>query len=60
MTVCVLAYIFMPTLESGNWRAVLVWSSIPAFIVVFISYFVLLESPRFLLVKGKPELVILI
>lgn len=37
----------MPTLESGDWRAVLAWASVPAGIVFLISYFFLLESPRF-------------
>ena len=40
----------MPTLKSGNWRAVLVWASVPAGIVCVISSFLLRESPRFYLI----------
>ena len=50
LVVCALVYIFMPTLKSGNWRAVLVWASVPAGIVCVISSFLLRESPRFYLI----------
>lgn len=50
LTVCLLAYIFMPTLTTGNWRAVLVWASVPALLTLIISTFLLLESPRFCLI----------
>lgn len=45
----------MPSLISGDWRAVLAWASVPAGIVVLLSYFAVYESPRFLLIKGLPE-----
>ncbi|KAM3133742.1 hypothetical protein pb186bvf_014151 [Paramecium bursaria] len=53
LVVCALVYIFMPTLKSGNWRAVLVWASVPAGIVCVISSFLLRESPRFYLIQDK-------
>jgi hypothetical protein len=58
LTVCLLAYLFMPTLTSGNWRAVLAWSCVPALISFLIAQFSLFESPRYLLIKGKAEQVL--
>lgn len=43
----------MPNLITGNWRAVLVWASAPALITLIISIFLLLESPRYYLIKGN-------
>ena len=45
----------MPSLVSGNWRAVLAWASFPAAIVFVITLVFVHESPRFLLIKDKPE-----
>lgn len=45
----------MPTLTSGDWRAVLMWASVPAILTLFISLFLLLESPRFCLISNKVE-----
>ncbi|CAD8076798.1 unnamed protein product [Paramecium sonneborni] len=53
LTVCLLTYIFMPNLVSGNWRAVLCWASAPALLTLLISNFLLLESPRYHLIKGN-------
>ena len=55
LTVCLLAYIFMPSLVSGNWRAVLAWASLPAGIVFVITLIFIYESPRFLLLKDKSD-----
>jgi hypothetical protein len=43
----------MPNLVTGNWRAVLCWASVPALITFIISIFLLLESPRYHLIKGN-------
>lgn len=49
----VLAYIFLDDFHSGNWRAMMVCSSIPSLIVVAGSYLHMEESPRFLLATGQ-------
>lgn len=43
----------MPNLVSGNWRAVLCWASAPALLTFLISNYLLLESPRYHLIKGN-------
>lgn len=53
LTVCLLTFIFMPNLVTGNWRAVLCWASVPALLTFIISIFLLLESPRYHLIKGN-------
>lgn len=53
LLVCLLAYIYMPTLKSGNWRLVLAYSSVPAVLTLLIALILLLESPRFYLIKNE-------
>ncbi len=53
MLVCLFAFLTLDNLKSGNWRALLGLSSIPAGIIFFASLFLLKESPRFLLIEGK-------
>jgi len=48
-----LAYIYLNSLSSGNWRAILFWVSMIILINFFLSIILLKESPRFLLLKGK-------
>jgi len=53
LAVCLIAYIFLDSFSSGNWRALLLWAAFPAFITFFLSLFFLEESPRYLLIFKK-------
>ena len=44
------------SLTSGNWRALLLWSSVPAFISYYLGNKYLMESPRYLFSKNYFEL----
>ena len=50
---CLLAYIFLDSFSSGNWRGLLLWASLPSFFTFLLILFCLEESPRFLLVFKK-------
>ena len=50
---CLLAYIFLDSFSSGNWRGLLLWASLPSFFTFLLILFCLEESPRFLLVSKK-------
>ncbi len=45
----VIAWTCLQSLESGNWRQLLLWSSVPAFVSVYVSYVKLVQSPRFMM-----------
>lgn len=47
------AFLTLNDLNSGNWRALIVWSSIPGIITFIFCYFYLEESPRYLLACQK-------
>lgn len=47
------AYFCLDSLEEGNWRMMLVLSSLPSLVVFLGSWLYLKESPRFLVAKGK-------
>lgn len=55
MITCLMAYIFLDTFDSGNWRALVMWSALPGVITFFLIYFHLRESPRYLLAFQKYE-----
>lgn len=44
---CLLAYLTMENLTTGNWRLMLALNSIPSFFLAIGSFLFLLESPRF-------------
>lgn len=45
--------LFMPDLVHGNWRNALICNSFPALAFLFVSWFILPESPCWLMVKGR-------
>lgn len=47
------AYIFLNNFNSGNWRAMAAWSSIPSIITFLFCFIFMSESPRYLLVKKQ-------
>ena len=51
----VLAYIFLDTFTSGNWRAMMICSCIPNLFVFVGSLTVIHESPRFLIGSNRLE-----
>lgn len=53
MITCFIAYLFLDTFHSGNWRALVIWSAVPGFITFVFSIIWLKESPRYLLVFQK-------
>eukprot|EP00828_Plagiopyla_frontata_P014844 TRINITY_DN1933_c0_g1_i2.p1 TRINITY_DN1933_c0_g1~~TRINITY_DN1933_c0_g1_i2.p1 ORF type:complete len:411 (-),score=13.37 TRINITY_DN1933_c0_g1_i2:258-1490(-) len=50
---CGFAYLILSNLDSGNWKLLLIVSSIPIFISWLISMKFLYESPRYLLIEGR-------
>lgn len=46
-----IAYFCLKSLESGNWRVLLLFCSFPSIFVWFMSYRYMIESPRFTLLK---------
>ena len=50
-----LAYIFLDTFTSGNWRAMMIFSCIPNLFVLFGALTILKESPRFLIGCNRLE-----
>lgn len=49
------AYFCLDSLTSGNWRALLIWCSVPALVVWLGSLKMLKESPRFLIAANRLE-----
>jgi putative MFS transporter len=49
----ILAYIFLDNFNEGDWKSMMMASSLPSLIVVAGAYFRMYESPRFLLAKGS-------
>jgi len=45
--------VFMPDLLHGNWRAVVIFTAMPAYVFLFMSFFILRESPYWLVVQGR-------
>ncbi|KRX07494.1 Major facilitator superfamily domain, general substrate transporter [Pseudocohnilembus persalinus] len=52
---CFLAFCFLDSLKSGNWRMLLLFSSFPSIISFTLSYLYLYESPRFLLLTAQTQ-----
>ena len=50
LLVCLLAFLTMKNLKSGNWRMMLALSSGPGLLAFIMSLIFLKESPRFLLI----------
>ena len=50
---CFLAWLCLQSFTQGNWRIMMVYSSLPSFLVLFGTIFVMKESPRFLISQGK-------
>jgi MFS family permease len=48
-----LAYIFLDTFISGNWRYMMIFSCIPNIFVFIGSFTTLQESPRYLIANNK-------
>lgn len=53
LLVCLLAFFTLDNLKSGNWRLLLVLSTIPSFLIMLGSFLILDESPRYLLIQGR-------
>ncbi|CAD8202470.1 unnamed protein product [Paramecium octaurelia] len=53
MWMLLLAFIFLDSIATGNWRAIAVTNSIPCFICLIGSIIYLHESPRFLISQGR-------
>jgi MFS family permease len=53
---CCIAIVTLENINSGDWHALLAWSTFPALIAWISSYFFLDESPRYQMVKGEYEL----
>ncbi|KAL4496579.1 hypothetical protein ABPG72_015940 [Tetrahymena utriculariae] len=53
--VCLLAFLTLDNLKTGNWRLLLALSTIPSFLIMVLSYLFLNESPRFCLFDGREE-----
>jgi len=51
----VVAKICLDSLNSGNWRAMLIWCSVPSLIVWLGCWFYVKESPRFLIAVGRVD-----
>jgi MFS family permease len=51
----VIAYFCLDNLSSGNWRLMLLFCSFPPLLVWFGSYWYLIESPRYIVVKDGVE-----
>mgnify|MGYP002621194493 FL=1 len=49
----VLSKIFIGDLDSGNWRALLIFGALPSLIVLIGTWLYLMESPRFLIATGN-------
>jgi hypothetical protein len=47
-----LAYVFLDGFNSGNWRMMMIISSLTSLFVFIASKYLLLESPRFLIANG--------
>lgn len=45
--------LFSGLAESDRWRAMLALGMVPAVVMIFLAVFVLHESPRFLVLKGR-------
>jgi hypothetical protein len=50
---CIMAWFLLSSLKEGNWRAMLVWSTIPSIFSLIFTMKYLNESPRYLLLKNK-------
>ena len=50
---CLIAYLFLDSFASGNWRALVIWSSFPGIVTFILCLLFLEESPRYLLVSLK-------
>lgn len=46
----------LDTLDSGNWKALTFWCTLPGLAAWVVSLFKLEESPRFALLSGQKEL----
>lgn len=46
----IVAYFCLNNLQFGNWRLLLIWTSIPGFVAFYLTIKYLKESPRYLLV----------
>lgn len=51
MFVCLLSFLTLDNLKTGNWRLLLVLSTIPSFMIMIGAAIWLDESPRFLLLN---------
>ncbi len=50
---CVIAFVFLDSFSSGNWRALTMWSAVPGILTFLLTAFFLEESPRYLLAFQK-------
>lgn len=50
---CMIAYLFLDTFDSGNWRALVMWSAVPGVLTFILCCCYLEESPRYLLAFQK-------
>jgi hypothetical protein len=48
-----LCYIFLNDYESGNWRELILFNSLPVFLCFAGTVFLISESPRFILAHGR-------
>jgi len=55
LIVIFVSFFYLESLSSGNWRALLFWTSFPVLLSYIFGHILLKESPRFLLLKGKNE-----
>ena len=52
---CTIGLFTLDSLESGNWRALTLWTTVPAVISILLNPLFLDESIRYLLIKGQFE-----
>lgn len=53
-TAAMLALVYLKSsLNEGNWRILLFWSAIPAFIATYLAFYYLTETPRYLMSKNN-------
>jgi len=52
---CMIAYIFLDNMYTGNWKGMMAFSALTPLTVFLFTYFFLKESPRFLLAASRFE-----
>lgn len=50
---CLIAYLILDSFNAGNWRLLMIISSIPSLFVLLGTIIILKESPRFLICSGR-------